>query len=400
MVLHHFFSARRWRMGARKPGLAISGGSPVRRRPFPPWPVHTTSDRERVRAGSPAPGSTDLAGEFARTFAAYHGAAHGACTASGSAALTLALRALGVQFGDEVIVPAYCCRLVAFSALQAGAVPVFADVDPETYCLDPEAVRSTITSRTRAIVAVHLAMRFADLEALLAISARTGVAVIEDCAQAHGAQYHGRLVGGLGHLSAFSFYPTKNLGAYGYGGAVLTNDSALAERVRLMRQYGWRENRISEQKGMNARLDEMQAAILRVKLCHLEKWNERRRELVAFYKSLLPDSLTLPVEPPETHHVYHQFVVRHSQRDALRNYLLERGIHTQIHYPVPIHLQPAYRELASHLLPMTEAAADQILSLPLYPELRDKDVKRVCQAIQMFVAHLPFDYAQGEDFQL
>jgi len=173
------------------------------------------------------------------------------------------------------------------------------------------------------------------------------------------------------------------LGAYGDGGAVLTNDSTLAERVQLLRQYGWRENRISEQKGMNARLDEMQAAILRVKLRHLDQWNDRRRELAVLYKSLLADVLTLPIEPSETCHVYHQFVVRHPQRDALRTYLLDHGIHTQIHYPVPIHFQPAYRELAITPLPVTESIANQILSLPLYPELRDEDVKRVCQTIHL-----------------
>ena len=193
-------------------------------------------------------------------------------------------------------------------------------------------------------------------------------------------------MGGWGHLSAFSFYPTKNLGAYGDGGAVLTNDPALAERVRLLRQYGWRGDRVSEQKGMNARLDEMQAAILRVKLRHLDAWNDRRRELAALYKTLLADAeLRLPIEPPNTRHVYHQFVIRHPRRDALKAFLAEQGIHTQVHYPVPIHLQPAYRELNSKVLLCTETISNEILSLPLYPEMQVGDVEKTCQAIRSFL---------------
>jgi dTDP-4-amino-4,6-dideoxygalactose transaminase len=189
-----------------------------------------------------------------------------------------------------------------------------------------------------------------------------------------------------GHLSAFSFYPTKNLGANGDGGAVLTNDHALAERERLLRLYGWDANRVSQQKGMNARLDEMQAAILRVKLHHLDQWNDCRRELAALYKSLLADVVTMPVELPETHHVYHQFVVRHPQRDALRSYLSEHEIHTQIHYPVPIHLQPAYRNLGLNLgaLLLTEASANEILGLPIYSEMTDDMVMSVCSSITAF----------------
>jgi dTDP-4-amino-4,6-dideoxygalactose transaminase len=337
---------------------------------------------------------------FERAFSEYCGVAHAIGVDSGTSAIQLSLLACGIGVGDEVItVPNTAVATVAAIEL-TGAKPVLVDVDPQILTLDSSKLETAYTARTRAIVPVHLYGCPADLNPILDFARAHQLFVIEDCAQAHGTQYHGKSVGGLGHLSAFSFYPTKNLGAYGDGGAVLTNDSALANRVRLLRQYGWRENRISEQKGMNARLDEMQAAILRVKLRHLEKWNDRRRELAVLYNSLLADTLTLPIEPPETRHVYHQFVVRHPQRDALRIYLLEHGVHTQIHYPVPIHLQPAYRELAYNPLPVTESAANQILSLPLYPELQNEDVKRVCQVIQMFVAHWPFDYAQGEDFQL
>jgi dTDP-4-amino-4,6-dideoxygalactose transaminase len=319
---------------------------------------------------------------------------------SGTSAIQLSLLACGIGVGDEVITVSNTAVATVVAIELTGAKPVLVDIDSSSFTLDPSKLESALTARTRAILPVHLYGCPADMKPILEFARAHQLFVIEDCAQAHGARYHDKPVGGWGHLSAFSFYPTKNLGAYGDGGAVLTNDSTLAERVRLLRQYGWRDNRISEQKGMNARLDEMQAAILRVKLRHLEKWNDRRCELAALYKSLLADSLTLPIEPPETRHVYHQFVVRHPRRDALHSYLSEQGIHTQIHYPVPIHLQPAYRELASASLPVIEAVANEILSLPLYPELRNEDVERVCKIIRLFMAHSSFDSAQDEDFQL
>jgi dTDP-4-amino-4,6-dideoxygalactose transaminase len=320
---------------------------------------------------------------FEREFAETCGVEHAIGVDSGTSAIQLSLLACGIGAGDEVITVSNTAVATVAAIELTGAKPVLVDVHSQTLTLDPSKLEAALTPRTRAIVPVHLFGCPADLNPILDFARAHGLFVVEDCAQAHGAKYHGKPVGGWGHLAAFSFYPTKNLGAYGDGGAVLTNDSALAERVRLLRQYGWDANRISGQKGMNARLDEMQAAILRVKLRHLEGWNDRRRELAALYQSFLADVLTLPHEPPETHHVYHQFVVRHPQRDSLRAYLLEHGIHTQIHYPVPIHLQPAYRDLAT-ALPVTESAADQILSLPLYPELRNEDVERVCQVVLNF----------------
>jgi dTDP-4-amino-4,6-dideoxygalactose transaminase len=320
---------------------------------------------------------------FEREFAEYCGVAHAVGVDSGTSAIQLSLLACGIGAGDEVITVSNTAVATVAAIELTGAKPMLVDVHPQTLTLAPSKLEIAITAHTRAIVPVHLFGCPADLNPLLDFARIHGLFVVEDCAQAHGAKYHGKPVGGWGHLSAFSFYPTKNLGAYGDGGAVLTNDSALAEQIRLLRQYGWDTNRISQQKGMNARLDEMQAAILRVKLRHLEQWNDRRRELAAIYRSLLTDVLTLPVEPLETRHVYHQFVVRHPQRDKLRSYLLDHGIHTQIHYPVPIHLQPAYRDLAT-ALPVTESAANQILSLPLYPELRNEDVERICQTIQNF----------------
>lgn len=321
---------------------------------------------------------------FEHEFAEYCGVAHAIGMDSGTSAIELSLLACGIGAGDEVITVSNTAVATVAAIELTGAKPVLVDIDSQTLTLDPSKLEAALTSHTRAVVPVHLYGCPADMNPILDFARAHQLFVIEDCAQAHGAQYHGKPVGGLGHLSAFSFYPTKNLGAYGDGGAVLTNDLALAEQVRLLRQYGWDANRVSQQKGMNARLDEMQAAILRVKLRRLETWNDRRRELAALYQSLLADVLTLPVEPPETRHVFHQFVVRHPRRDTLRNYLLEHGIHAQIHYPVPIHLQPAYRGLALHSLPVTESAADQILSLPLYPELRNEDVKRVCQMVLSF----------------
>lgn len=333
---------------------------------------------------------------FEREFAEYCGVEHAIGMDSGTSAIQLSLLACGIGAGDEVITVSNTAIPTVVAIELTGARPVLVDIDPQTLTLDPSKLGAALTPHTRAIVPVHLFGCPADLNPILNFARAHRLFVVEDCAQAHGAKYHGKLVGGWGHLSAFSFYPTKNLGAYGDGGVVLTNDLALAEQVRLLRQYGWDATRISQQKGMNARLDEMQAAILRVKLRHLERWNDRRRGLAALYKSLLTplafsgakppkelERLTLPVEPPETRHVYHQFVVCHPQRDSLRTYLLEQGIHTQIHYPVPIHLQPAYRDLATSL-PVTESAADQILSLPLYPELRNEDVERVCQVVLNF----------------
>ena len=322
---------------------------------------------------------------FEREFGEYCSADHAVGVDSGTSAIQLSLLACGIGMGDEVVTVSNTAVATVAAIELTGAKPILVDIDPLYLTLDPSNLEAALTARTRAIIPVHLFGCPADLNPILDFASAHQLFVIEDCAQAHGACYHGRPVGGWGRLSAFSFYPTKNLGAYGDGGAVLTNDPVLAERARLLRQYGWDANRMSQQKGMNARLDEMQAAILRAKLRHLEKWNDRRRELAALYKSMLADVLTLPVERPEICHVYHQFVVRHPQRDALRHYLLEHGIHTQIHYPVPIHLQPAYRELASQPLPVTEATATQILSLPLYPEMRDEDVERVCQLIHMFL---------------
>jgi len=269
----------------------------------------------------------------------------------------------------------------------AGARPVLVDIDPARYTLDPDRLEAAITPRARAVVPVHLYGCPADLAPILEIARRHNLYVIEDCAQAHGAQYQGRPVGSWGHVAAFSFYPTKNLGACGDGGMVVTNDPELAERARLLRQYGWRERYISSLKGLNSRLDELQAAILRVKLRRLEEWNAKRRQLAHLYNELLAGSgIIIPGEPAGATRVYHLYVVRHPRRDELQAFLRKRDIGSLIHYPAPVHLQPAYRDLGYEAgdLPASEAAAQEVLSLPLYPELREEEAAIVADAVIAF----------------
>jgi dTDP-3-amino-3,4,6-trideoxy-alpha-D-glucose transaminase len=328
---------------------------------------------------------------FEREFAALCGVAHAVGVGSGTAALQLALAGCGVGPGSEVITVPHTAVATVVAIELTGARPVLVDIDPRRYTLNAAGLEAVITPRTRAIVPVHLYGCPADLGPILEIARRHNLFVVEDCAQAHGAQYHDQPVGSWGHIAAFSFYPTKNLGAYGDGGMVVTNDLELAERVRLLRQYGWRERYISSKvdgaKGLNSRLDELQAAILRVKLCHLQDWNDSRRRLAGLYSERLRGSGVLaPFEPEGTNHVYHLYVVRHPHRDKLRAFLNERGIGSLIHYPVPVHLQPAFRDLGHEAgdFPMAEAAAHEVLSLPLYPELRDQEVMTVANAVIAF----------------
>lgn len=329
---------------------------------------------------------------FEQEFAAFCGAAEAVGVASGTDALLLALRAAGIGPGDEVITVAQTAVATVAAIELSGARPVLVDVEPGRYTLDPALVAAVISPRTRAIVPVHLYGQAADLDPLLAIARQHGLVLIEDCAQAHGARYKGAPVGGLADLAAFSFYPTKNLGALGDGGLVTTNDPKLAERVRLLRQYGWARRYISDIPGTNSRLDELQAAILRVKLAKLEAGNERRRQLAATYDQLLTaEGLRRPETRPECRHVYHLYVVQCAQREELAEYLSEQGIGTAVHYPVPVHLQPAYRRLGYQAgsLPVTEALAGSILSLPLYPHMPEGAVVEVAAAINKFYGASP-----------
>ena len=320
---------------------------------------------------------------FENEFAAYLGVKHAVGAANGTDSIVLALRACGVGPSDGVLTVSHTAVATVAAVELAGAAPILVDIDPGTFTLDPnrlaDAVRRDWGVPLKAIVAVHLYGHPADMPAIMEIANRTGIAVVEDCAQSHGATLGGIHTGAWGHVAAFSFYPTKNLGALGDGGAVVTNNPALADRVRRLREYGWRARYVSDEPGMNSRLDELQAAILRIKLRHLDAENFRRREIAALYdRALSQMGLTLPVCAADAIHVYHQYVVRSTVRDALRSALSKHEIDTLIHYPVPVHLQPAYRGRIRHAaLQQTEAVTAQILSLPMFPELTADQISTV-----------------------
>jgi dTDP-4-amino-4,6-dideoxygalactose transaminase len=322
---------------------------------------------------------------FEAEFAAFTGTREAIGVGSGTEALHLALAACGIGAGDEVITVSHTAVATAAAIELCGASPVFADVRPDSYTLDPEAIGAAITPRTKALVPVHLYGHPAEMDAILEIARKHGLRVIEDCAQAHGATHKGRPVGSMGDAAAFSFYPTKNLGAIGDGGAVVTHDAALAKRARELREYGWRERYVSALPGWNTRLDEIQAAILRVKLKTLAADNARRVALAARYTDQLRGcALTLPQAAPDTRHVFHLYVVRSPVRERLQAALAERGIGALVHYPVPIHLQPAYKDRCRRApsLAVTERLAREVLSLPMYPELSFEDQDLVIEALR------------------
>jgi dTDP-4-amino-4,6-dideoxygalactose transaminase len=316
---------------------------------------------------------------FEAEFAAFCGTQYAVGLDSGLAALELSLRALGIGPGDEVIVPAHTFVATAAAVTFAGAQPVLVDVDERTYNLDVRLLEAAITPRTRAIVPVHLYGLPADMDAILALASQHG--------QAHGAYYKDKRAGSLGHAAAFSFYPTKNLGGCGDGGIVVTNDAAVAEQVRAMRNCGQREKYIHELPPFNHRMDTLQAAILRVKLRKLEDWIEARQRNATLYTELLAGSeVVTPVQTPGAAHVYHLYVIRTPQRDKLQAYLREQGIGAAIHYPVPIHLQPFYagNGFRKGQFPVTERVCDEILSLPMFPELTADQVEYVVAQVQRF----------------
>ena len=323
---------------------------------------------------------------FEKELAEYIGVRHAIGVGSGTEAIHIALLALGIGAGDEVItVPNTAVATVAAIEL-AGARAVLCDVRADAMTLDTDKLARAITPRTRAIIPVHLFGQSCDLDPILQIARAKKISVLEDCAQAYGATYRGKRVGAWGDIAAFSFYPTKNLGAYGDGGAILTNDAQLAEHVKLLRQYGWRERYASDIKVMNSRLDEMQAAILRVKLRHLDAWNAARRERAALYTELLR-TVTPPREMAYGQHVYHLYVIQSHNRQSLVSHLKARDIVTAIQYPLAIHQQAAYANLGyrDDDLPVASKLAREILSLPLYPELPLDDVRAVAAAVNEFV---------------
>lgn len=321
--------------------------------------------------------------DFEAAFAAYSKTSHAIGVASGTAALQLALLACGVRPGDEVITTSLTFAATVESIYHVGARPVLVDIDPVTFNLDPEKVADAITPQTKAILAVHLYGQPADLDPLLEIAQQHDLKLIEDAAQAHGAEYKGRRIGGIGDAACFSFYPGKNLGGFGDGGMVTTNDAGTAERVAMLRDHGRTSKYEHSVVGYGERLDALQAAILGVKLRYLEDWTEKRRQAADGYRVLLADSdLELPTSGDELRHVYHLFVVRVSERDKRLQDLQEAGIGAGIHYPIPMHLQPAFSDLGYRkgIFPQAEKAASEILSLPLFPEITEGQLQQVAEA--------------------
>jgi dTDP-4-amino-4,6-dideoxygalactose transaminase len=321
--------------------------------------------------------------------ASFCGVAHGIGVASGTDALILALRACGIQQGDEVLLPSFTFVATGSAVSVLGARPVFADIRPDTYNMDPAELERRLTPRTRAIVAVHLYGLPANMDAILAFAKVRKLPVIEDNAQAIGASYKGRRTGSFGDAACFSFYPTKNLGAYGDAGMVATNSAEFAARLRTLRNHGQTGKYLSSEPGWNSRLDEMQAAILRVKLRHLSNWQRARQSHAAEYNrhfSQIPGVMP-PLVPEGFEHVYHQYTIRVEFRDALQKFLSERKIGNTVYYPYPLHLQPLYASLGHKVgdFPHAERAAQEVLSLPMYPELRNEQIARVAEAVAEFL---------------
>lgn len=327
---------------------------------------------------------------FEAEMAAFLGVDHAVAMNSGTDALHLALRALGIGPGDEVITTAFTFAATSEAIGIVGATPVLVDIDPATFNLDPEGVRRALTSRTRAIIPVHLFGQPADMGPILEMAAERGIAVVEDCAQSTGATWHGKQTGTLGTVGCFSFFPTKNLGAAGDGGMCVTSDPALAERLRMLRSHGWKRKYYQEVIGVNSRLDELQAAILRVKLPRLASWNERRRFLAARYERLLADApgIVTPGTLPGTVPVFHQYTVRVRGRDRVAEALRDAGIETQVYYPYPLHLLPIHASLGQGegAFPEAERACREVLSLPMFPELTEAEQDRVCDVLKAAIA--------------
>jgi dTDP-3-amino-3,4,6-trideoxy-alpha-D-glucose transaminase len=312
------------------------------------------------------------------------GAAHAVGVGSGTDALALILRALDIGPGDEVITTALSAAYTALAVVMTGARPVFADVDPVRLTIDPSAVERAIGPGTRAILPVHLYGQPADMTAIQSIAARHHLAVVEDCCQAHLATADGRPVGTIGVAGAFSFYPTKNLGALGDGGAVVTGDPALADRIKRLRNGGQTDRYRHVEAGVNSRLDEIQAAILRARLPRLRAWTDKRRQLAAAYRTRLADAPVNPVPERDSGHVYHLFVVRSAARPALQAHLAAAGIETLVHYPVPVSLQPAFRAASPADCPVAACACNEVLSLPLHPAMSNDDVNEIANALLAF----------------
>lgn len=324
--------------------------------------------------------------EFEKEFSKYIGVKYGIGVNSGTDAVYLAVKVLGISEGDEVITVSHTFQSTVDAVTRNGAKPVFVDIDPATYVMDASKIEEKITKRTKAIIPVHLYGHPVDMGRVLEVAAENGLHVIEDACQAHGAEYTGKKVGGIGDISCFSFYPTKNLGGYGDGGMLVTNNRDLAEKSRGWRNYGQSRKYYHDFVGINSRLDDIQAAVLSVKLRHLDEWNEMRRKNTEFYNDLLEGSNAVrPIEREYAKHVYYVYVIRHKKRDKLKTFLDEEGIQTLVHYPVPVHKQKAYERYAQGVkLPVTERACEEILSLPMHALLEKKEIRTVSGCITRF----------------
>ncbi|MDO6355557.1 DegT/DnrJ/EryC1/StrS family aminotransferase [Caloramator sp. CAR-1] len=319
--------------------------------------------------------------------ASYCGVKHGIGVANGTDALLLALKAFGIGEGDEVITSPFTFFASAETISQAGAKPVFVDIDPDTYCIDVDKIEKKITERTKAIIPVHIFGQMVDMDRIMEIAKKYNLIVIEDACQAIGAEYKGKKAGSIGHAACFSFFPTKNLGGYGDGGMVVTNDDAVAERIRMLRFHGSKVKYYHEILGYNSRLDELQAAILNVKFKYLDEWNRKRAEKAEIYNDLLKDtSCKLPVVRDYNKHIYHLYIIQHEKRDELIKYLKDNGVATGIYYPVPLHLQNVYKDLGYKEgdLPNAEYASKRTFAIPLYPELTLQQQKYVAEKIKEF----------------
>ena len=322
---------------------------------------------------------------FEKEFAAYSGASEGIGLNSGTSALHLALLAAGVGPGDEVITVPFTFVATAAAIVYTGATPVFVDIEPRTFNMDVAQLEAAITPRTKAIMPVHLFGHPAEMDSIMEIARRHGLVVIEDAAQSHGAEYKGRRAGSIGDMGCFSFYPGKNLGACGEGGAVVTNNAGYAHKIRMLRDWGTEKKYIHELKGYNYRMEGIQGAILRVKLRHLEAWTEARRAHALDYHRLLADSgVTVPRAEPHVRHVYHVYTIRTKDRAALRAEFERNQVQTGIHYPLPVHLQPAYRDLnySRGAFPVAEQACEEVLALPIYPEMTESQLAEVARIVR------------------
>lgn len=327
--------------------------------------------------------------KFEESVAAYLGVKHAIGLASGTDALVIALRALNIGDGDEVIIPAYTFFATAGSVMSVGAQPVVVDIDPQSYQMDANRIEAAVTPKTKAIIPVHLYGHPSDMNPILEIARKHDLKIIEDNAQGYGAEYLGRKTGAMGDVGCLSFFPTKNLGAYGDGGMAVTNDDALAGQMRMLRAHGWKEKYYSEMVGYNSRLDALQAAILQAKFPHVDAWNEKRRELSKRYNEhLAPLGITTPVEREWAKHVYHLYIIRHEKRNALQAFLKEKGIASEVYYPIPPHLADPCRKFGYKEgdFPHAEKAARETLALPLYPELTLAQQDEVIAAVKEFVS--------------